>query len=166
MVEPRIPRRQRSSAVCQFICRSYRRSSSPQGSTNENIPTRLFWLAITVTIIVLTDIVALAYTAHMLNTVFQDKDYAAKLEFADPYIGLKTLYESGKINASKIDPILLRPQVSAQVFLDEPRKLAPRGEHDYWSPGLGTLSTNERHLHVTPEVSNLDAFYRDYHHHN
>ena len=89
----------------------------------------------------------------MSRTVFQDKDFAANLEYADPYIGLPELYASGQVNSSLIDPILIRPRVSTQVFVDEPDKLAPRGERDYWHKTWGMLSPHERRLHVTPNVS-------------
>ncbi|KAI0739368.1 hypothetical protein C8Q80DRAFT_1111114 [Daedaleopsis nitida] len=94
----------------------------------------------------------------MFDTIFRDKDYTDKLEYANPYIGLKELYTSGKIHASKIQPILLRPQVSAQVFVHEPTRLAPRGEHDYNIPMQGMLSPNERHLHVTPKTHTIVQF--------
>ena len=104
-------------------------------------------------LVAFTDLVALAYVTHMYSTVFQDKDFASNLEYANPYIGLKELYESGKVESSEIAPILIRPRVSAQIFADEPNKLTPRGEHDYWDDTWGMLSPNERHLHVTPNVS-------------
>ncbi|TFK82242.1 hypothetical protein K466DRAFT_500655 [Polyporus arcularius HHB13444] len=94
----------------------------------------------------------------MFDTVFQDKDFALNLEYANPYIGLKELYESGKLNSSEIAPILIRPRVSAQVFVDQPDKLAPRGEHDYWDETWGMLSPNERRLHVTPKVHTVVQF--------
>ena len=121
-------------------------------SSHDRVPQLLSWLAAAVVIVAVSDLLALAYIARMFDTVFQDENFAANLEYASPYIGLKELYESGQVNSSKIDPILIRPRVSAQVFVDEPDRLAPRGEHDYWSPAWGTLSPNERHLYVTPKV--------------
>ena len=126
--------------------------SSPS-SEQAHIPKHLLLLAIAVAVVTLTDVLALAYTARMFDTVFQDRDIEATLEYANPYIGLKELYESGKVNSSKIDPILSRPRISAQVFLDQPSRLAPRGEHDYYSPTWGTMSPQERHTRVTPTVS-------------
>ncbi|KAI0755665.1 hypothetical protein C8Q74DRAFT_1320102 [Fomes fomentarius] len=118
----------------------------------------LLWLAAAVAIIAFIDIFALAYSIRMFNTVFQDRDFEVKLEYANPYIGLKELYELGKINSSKIDPILIRPRISAQVYLDEPDQLTPRGERDYWSAALGTLSPNERHLHIEPKIHTIVQF--------
>ena len=92
----------------------------------------------------------------MFDTVFEDKNFAAHLKFADPYIGLRELYEAGKINTSDIDPIILRPRASGQVFPDSPERVSPRGERDAWVPGWGTVSPHEKHLHVTRTVSNLD----------
>ena len=89
----------------------------------------------------------------MYGTVFQDKDFAGTLEYANPYIGLKELYESGTVNSSKLDPILLRPRISAQVFVDQPDRLSPRGERDYWDQTWGLMSPNEKHLHVTSKAS-------------
>ena len=93
----------------------------------------------------------------MFGTVFQDKDFAGTLEYANPYIGLEELYQSGKVNSSYIEPIIIRPRISAQVFVEDPDRLAPRGEHDYWHETWGMLSPNERRLHVTPTVSALFA---------
>ncbi|KAI0700813.1 hypothetical protein C8T65DRAFT_580024 [Cerioporus squamosus] len=125
---------------------------------SERIPRLLLWLATALVIVTCTDLIALAYIARMFNSVFQDKDFASNLEYANPYIGLKELYESGKVNSSEIAPILMRPRVSAQVLVDEPDKLAPRGEHDYWHETWGMLSPNERYLHVTPNVHTIVQF--------
>ncbi|KAI0631479.1 hypothetical protein C8Q77DRAFT_1218951 [Trametes polyzona] len=116
------------------------------------------WLGALVLLVGLTDLAALAYTAHLAATVFAPKDFAARLEYASPYIGLKELYESGRVNASAIEPITIRPRVSAQVFVDEPDRFAPRGEHDYWHEQYGTLSPNERRLRVSPEVHTILQF--------
>ncbi|KAI0370714.1 hypothetical protein BV20DRAFT_238967 [Pilatotrama ljubarskyi] len=124
-------------------------------SNTSRVPPLLLWLGALVLIIALTDFLALAYVAHLSRTVFQDKDFTANLEYASPYIGLKELYESGAVNASKIDPITIRPRVSAQVFVDEPDRLPPRGEHDYWHDRYGMMSPNERRLRVTPNVHTI-----------
>lgn len=113
----------------------------------------LLWIGSTVLLVACIDLIALAYIWHMSRTVFQDKSFAENLEYADPYIGLTELYASGKVNSSPIDPILIRPRVSAKVYVNSPDKLAPRGERDYWHETWGMLSPNERHLHVTPNVS-------------
>ncbi|TFK82237.1 hypothetical protein K466DRAFT_578243 [Polyporus arcularius HHB13444] len=130
--------------------------SSPE--KGEHIPRLLLWLAAAVVLVACTDLIALAYVARMFGTVFQDKDFALNLEYANPYIGLKELYELGMVNLSQIAPILIRPRVSAQVFVDQPDKLAPRGEHDYWDETWGMLSPNERRLHVTPNVHTIVQF--------
>ncbi|KAI0710871.1 hypothetical protein C8Q76DRAFT_738985 [Earliella scabrosa] len=101
------------------------------------------------------DFLSIVHVARMLDTVFQDKNFAANLEYANPYIGLKELYDSGKVKPFKIDPILIRPRISAQVFVNEPDRLAPRGEHDYWSPTWGMLSPHEHHLYVTSKIHTI-----------
>ncbi len=125
----------------------------PKATSDSPISPLLLWLAGAVLLVACIDLLSLAYIWRMSGTVFQDKDFAANLEYADPYIGLTELYASGRVNASPIDPILIRPRVSAQVYVDRPDRLAPRGERDYWHATWGTLSPNERHLHVTPNVS-------------
>ncbi|KAJ2966014.1 hypothetical protein NUW54_g13930 [Trametes sanguinea] len=78
--------------------------------------------------------------------------------YASPYIGLDALYASGKVNASKVNPITIRPRISAQVFVNEPGKLAPIGERDYWHETYGMMSTHERRLHVTSEIHTVVQF--------
>ncbi|KAH9914384.1 uncharacterized protein BXZ73DRAFT_81682 [Epithele typhae] len=112
----------------------------------------LRWAVVAVLLVALTDLIGIAYIAHAFRSVFQPTDYTSKLEFADPYVGLKELYSSGRIKSTPIDPILVRPRMSAQVFVDEPDRLAPRGERDYWSEQYGRLSPHERRLYVTPTV--------------
>ena len=65
------------------------------------------------------------------------------------------LYASGKVNfSSPIDLILVRPRISAQVYVDGPDKFKPRGvDRDYWHETWGMLSLHERHIHITPSVS-------------
>ncbi|KAI9068961.1 hypothetical protein FKP32DRAFT_1560618, partial [Trametes sanguinea] len=116
------------------------------------------WLGALVLIIACTDLAALLYVGYLSRTVFQDKDFAANLEYASPYIGLDALYASGKVNASKVDPITIRPRISAQVFVNEPGKLAPIGERDYWHETYGMMSTHERRLHVTSEIHTIVQF--------
>ncbi|KAH9850943.1 hypothetical protein C2E23DRAFT_886981 [Lenzites betulinus] len=128
-------------------------SSTPTTSTSL---TR--WLGALVLLVGLTDIAALAYTARLASTVFAPKDFAARLEYASPYIGLPELYESGQVNASALEPITIRPRVSAQVFPNEPDRLAPRGEHDYWHEVFGQMSPNERRLRVTNDVHTVVQF--------
>ncbi|TBU27415.1 hypothetical protein BD311DRAFT_724083 [Dichomitus squalens] len=114
------------------------------------LPPLLRWVAAAVVIIGIIDTCALVYVTHMFNTVFRPKDFASRLQYGNPYIGLQDLYSSGKVNSSAIDPIVLRPRSSAQVFVDEPDRVSPRGLRDTWKAGWGTVSPNERHLHVTP----------------
>ena len=105
--------------------------------------------------VTLTDSVAILYLAHANATIFRDKDFASKLEYADPYIGLKEMYSNGRASNVKIDPIVLRPDISAQVFTQEPYKVAVRGEHDYWDEEGARLSPNERRVHVSPNVCTI-----------
>ena len=84
------------------------------------------------------DLIAFTYVCHMFNTVFEDKRISGDVEFANPYIGLKELYESGQLVSSKIEPIINRPRLSAQIFVNEPDRPAPRGERDHWIDGWGT----------------------------
>ncbi|PIL34475.1 hypothetical protein GSI_03252 [Ganoderma sinense ZZ0214-1] len=131
----------------------------PRKTRSTPISPLVVWLASAVLLVGCIDLLALAYVWRISGTVFQDKDFAAAtLEYADPYIGLTELYASGKVNSSPIDPILVRPRVSAQVYVDQPTKLAPRGERDYWHETWGMLSPNERHLHVTPNVHTIVQF--------
>ncbi|OSC98581.1 hypothetical protein PYCCODRAFT_1439091 [Trametes coccinea BRFM310] len=113
------------------------------------------WLGALVLVIACTDLGALLYVGYLSRTVFQDKNFAANLEYASPYIGLDELYASGKVNASKVDPITIRPRISAQVFVNEPGRLAPIGERDYWHKTYGRMSTHERRLQVTPEIHTI-----------
>ncbi|KAM5531441.1 hypothetical protein V8D89_014898 [Ganoderma adspersum] len=141
----------REDTIPAYLVRRPRNISTPMSPL-------LLWLASAVLLVGCIDLIALAYVWHMSGTVFQDKDFAANLEYADPYIGLAELYASGRVNSSPIDPILIRPRVSAQVYVDEPDKLAPRGERDYWHETWGMLSPHERHLHVTPNVHTIVQF--------
>ncbi|KAI1784842.1 hypothetical protein LXA43DRAFT_191240 [Ganoderma leucocontextum] len=127
-------------------------------SNDHSLSPLLRWGLLTVAGLVLIDLVAMAYVGYMFNTVFEDRGLPADLEFANPYIGLKELYESGQAVASNIEPIITRPRLSAQVFINEPDRPAPRGERDHWIDGWGTLSPNERRLHVTPEVHTITQF--------
>lgn len=113
------------------------------------------WLGALVLVIAATDLAAVAYTARLARTVFAPKDFAARLEYASPYIGLDELYASGQVNASVLEPITIRPRIAAQVFVQEPDRPAPRGEHDYWHETYGRMSPNERRLRVSPDVSLL-----------
>ena len=115
----------------------------------------LLWFSAALAVVATIDLLAIVHVVRMFDTVFQDKDFAANLEYANPYIGLKELYDSGKVKPSKVDPILISPRLSGQVYVDEPDRLAPRGEHDYWSPMWGMLSPHEHHLYVTSKVWNV-----------
>ncbi|RPD54569.1 hypothetical protein L226DRAFT_575131 [Lentinus tigrinus ALCF2SS1-7] len=167
-VEPLSPRGERTKKQFRWWTRfrKWGRSKKPtradhapsSSAEKQRIPPLLLWLAAAVVLVACTDLFALAYIAHMFGTVFQDKDFASHLEYANPYIGLKELYESGKVKSSDISPILIRPRVSAQVFIDQPNKFTPRGEHDYWDETWGMLSPNERHLHVTPNIHTIVQF--------
>ncbi|RPD54575.1 hypothetical protein L226DRAFT_260610 [Lentinus tigrinus ALCF2SS1-7] len=137
--------------------RRIRADRSPSGE-GERIPPLLLRLATAIALVACVDLFALAYIAHMFRTVFEDKDFASNLNYANPYIGLKELYESGTVNSSEIAPVLIRPRVSAQVFVDQPNKLAPRGEHDYWDETWGMFYPDEKHLHVTPNVHTIVQF--------
>ncbi|EJF62013.1 hypothetical protein DICSQDRAFT_136127 [Dichomitus squalens LYAD-421 SS1] len=117
----------------------------------------LTWILALLVIVVATDGIALFYMSRIMKTVFADLG-TDELEFANPYHGLETLYRSGKINASKIDPIQNLPRVVAQVFPDRPKELAPIGEHDLFNKVFGTLSPHEKHLHVSPNVHTIAQF--------
>ncbi|KIP09677.1 hypothetical protein PHLGIDRAFT_34312 [Phlebiopsis gigantea 11061_1 CR5-6] len=121
-------------------------ASSPPGSSGRSV-TWLSCVAALFAIVVVTDVATLAYMWRMYHTVFRTTD-VQDLEFADPYIGLADLYASGTVNASKIEPILIQPRVSAPVYRDQPHKHTPLGERDTWDDVWGTTSPNERHLHV------------------
>lgn len=136
----------REDTAPAYLVRHPRKTSTP-------ISPLLIWLASAILLVCCIDLMALIYVWRMSGTVFQDKNFAANLEYADPYIGLTELYTSGKVNSSPIDPILIRPRISAQVYVDEADRLTPRGERDYWHETWGMLSPHERHLHVTPNVS-------------
>ena len=124
----------------------------PKHRTNHSISPLLQWGILVLAGLVVIDLVAIIFVCRMFDTVFEDRGNLAGLKFADPYIGLKELYESGQVVSSNIDPIINRPRLSAQVYVNEPDKPAPRGERDHWIDGWGTLSPHERRLHVTPEV--------------
>lgn len=102
-------------------------------------------------VVATTDGIALFYMCRIMDTVYANLS-TDELEFANPYHGLDTLYSSGKIKPSKIDPIQNIPRVVAQVFPDRPRELAPVGQHDLFNKVFGTLSPHEKHLHVSPDV--------------
>ncbi|KAI0325746.1 hypothetical protein GY45DRAFT_1329853 [Cubamyces sp. BRFM 1775] len=134
-------------------------TASSSGGTRAAAASPLFlWVGALVLVIACTDLVALLYVGHLSRTVFQDKDFASHLEYASPYIGLKELYESGAVNKTEVDPITVRPRVSAQVFANDTDRLAPRGEHDYWHTRYGRMSPNERHLHVTSDIHTIVQF--------
>ncbi|KAM5531428.1 hypothetical protein V8D89_014885, partial [Ganoderma adspersum] len=130
----------------------------PRRSSNHSISSLLQWGLLALAGLVLIDLVAIAFVCRMLDTVFKDRGTPAGLEFADPYIGLKELYESGQVASSTIEPIINRPRLSAQVYVNEPDRPAPRGERDHWIDGWGTLSPHERRLHVTTEVHTIAQF--------
>ena len=110
------------------------------------------WTIAAVVVVSLIDVFSVLYLAHANATVFRTKDFTSKLEYADAYMGLKEMYSSGRTSNAKIQSILMRPALAAQVYPNEPRKLAPRGERDYSNPTGARLSPNERRLHVTPDV--------------
>ena len=141
-----------NGTFCSAVFMSSKRADN---TPSKHISPVLLWLAAAVCIVACVDLVALTFIWRMFGTVFQDKDFAGTLEYANPYIGLEELYQSGKVNSSHIEPIVIRPRISAQVFVEDPDRLAPRGEHDYWHETWGMLSPNERRLHVTPTVSAL-----------
>ncbi|OJT11907.1 hypothetical protein TRAPUB_11553 [Trametes pubescens] len=116
------------------------------------------WLGALVLVIAATDLAAVAYTARLARTVFAPKDFAARLEYASPYIGLDELYASGQVNSSVLEPITIRPRIAAQVFVREPDRPAPRGEHDYWHETYGRMSPNERRLRISPDVHTIIQF--------
>ncbi|CDO69750.1 hypothetical protein BN946_scf184697.g22 [Trametes cinnabarina] len=138
--------------------RSGKSSPSPDADRFTAVSPLLLWLGALVLVIACTDLVALFYVGYLSRTVFQDKDFAAHLEYASPYIGLDELYASGKVNASKIEPLEIRPRISAQVFVKEPDRLAPRGERDYWHKTYGRMSPHELRLHVTPDIRTVAQF--------
>ncbi|OBZ73325.1 hypothetical protein A0H81_06838 [Grifola frondosa] len=117
----------------------------------------LLWIITLLLIITVTDILSLLYVRHVFATVYSDSN-TAELEFANPYIGLAELYKYGGINASRIDPILNRPRVVAQVFRDRPMELAPLGEHDWFDPSYGTITPNEKHLKVDQNTHTIAQF--------
>ncbi len=114
----------------------------------------LTWVLALLVIVAATDGIALLYMSRIMDTVYADLS-TDELDFANPYHGLDTLYSSGKINSSKIDPVQNVPRVVAQVFPDRPKELAPVGEHDLFNKVFGTLSPHEKHLHVSPNVRAL-----------
>ncbi|PIL34499.1 hypothetical protein GSI_03276 [Ganoderma sinense ZZ0214-1] len=126
--------------------------------SNRSVSPVLQWSLLALAGLIVVDLVALFYVCHMFNTVFEDRGTPSSFEFADPYIGLKALYESGEAVSSTIEPIINRPRLSAQVYANEPDRPAPRGERDHWIDGWGTVSPNERRLHVTPEVHTIAQF--------
>ncbi|OCH85534.1 hypothetical protein OBBRIDRAFT_739734 [Obba rivulosa] len=96
--------------------------------------------------------------ARIIRTVYPERYVEdSKLEIASPYVGLHDLYRSGKVNASKIEPILVSPRVIAQVYRDRPERLAPVGEHDFLNQ-YGTLAPNEKHLFVNPNTHTIAQF--------
>ncbi|KAH9914376.1 uncharacterized protein BXZ73DRAFT_106618 [Epithele typhae] len=116
------------------------------------------WIVSALLVICFTDVVGFLYLVRSFATVYQDPHYATNLEYADSYIGLKELYASGRINSSAIDPIFVRPRVSAQVYEDDPDNLTPLGERDYWRDGFGRASPHERRLYVTPTTRTVVQF--------
>ena len=102
-------------------------------------------------VVVATDAITLLYMSRIMDTVYADLS-TDELEFANPYHGLDALYSSGTIESSKIEPIQNIPRVVAQVFPNQPKRLAPVGEHDMFNKVFGTLSPHEKHLQVSPSV--------------
>ena len=102
-----------------------------------------------VVVIVATDGIALLYMSRIMNAVYADLNND-ELDFANPYYGLDTLYGSGQMKSSKIDPIQNIPRVVAQVFPDRPKELAPVGEHDLFNKVFRMVSPHKKHLSVSP----------------
>ena len=81
------------------------------------------------------------------------------LEFRNSYVGLDELYETGTVSSSDHAPILNMPRIAAQISRDDPHKVFPEGEHEWFSE-YGTLSPPDRHLQVSNDVSNMNfCFY-------
>ena len=109
--------------------------------------------------IAFTDIVGFILLFCVYTSVFKETDYTLNLEYANPYIGLEELYRNGTAIAPDLPPILMRPDISAQVYAHKPYELASRGERDHWSTIHRTLSPREPHLYVNSTVLLLCAFW-------
>jgi len=132
--------------------------SASRGASLQWPSTRWVYAAIvTLAIIVATDIFFMAYAFHVIRHEYMPKN-VNMLELANPYIGLRALYESGMVNASKIDPILVPPLINAQVYRDHPNRLASNVEHDYYTAPYGTMSPHERHLEINDSVLTIVQF--------
>ncbi|KZT04283.1 uncharacterized protein LAESUDRAFT_682844 [Laetiporus sulphureus 93-53] len=80
-----------------------------------------------------------------------------EFEFRNPYIGLDELYASGRVNASRYDPIVNVPRVAAQVSSTEPNKVGVEDEHRYLS-NFGTMTPLDRHLQVSSTIHTILQF--------
>ncbi|KAH9837916.1 uncharacterized protein C8Q71DRAFT_568715 [Rhodofomes roseus] len=109
----------------------------------------------TLLLVALTDLAFLAYISRIFATEYFD---AADLPLANPYIGLKELYELGRVEPDRIEPLLNRPRVATQVFRDEPDRAGSRGEHEVWNTMMGTLSPYDRHLLIDDMTRTIAQF--------
>ncbi|KAL6306347.1 hypothetical protein BKA93DRAFT_153763 [Sparassis latifolia] len=132
---------------------------------DKDLPSRSLWrgrLSFVLTLLLVVaavDILSVIYISHIFQTYYADENAGLnELEFANPNVGLDALYKSGIVNASRIEPILNTPRLVAQVYHDHPSRLAPTGEHEYYSAWFGTLSPHERHLQVDPNTHTIVQF--------
>ncbi|TFY55922.1 hypothetical protein EVJ58_g7947 [Rhodofomes roseus] len=109
----------------------------------------------TLLLVALTDLAFLAYIARIFATEYFD---AADLPLANPYIGLKELYDLGRVEPDRIEPLLNRPRVATQVFRDEPDRAGSRGKHEVWNTVMGTLSPYDRHLLIDDTTRTIAQF--------
>ncbi|KAH9915530.1 uncharacterized protein B0H18DRAFT_1124853 [Fomitopsis serialis] len=106
-------------------------------------------------LVALTDLAFLSYIARIFATEYFDD---ADLPLANPYIGLKELYDLGRVEPDRLDPLLNKPRLATQVFRDEPDRAGTRGEHEVWNAAMGTLSPYDRHLLVDDTTRTVVQF--------
>lgn len=113
------------------------------------------WVSRVVCLLILVDLAVYLYIFRSL-LVLSD-DVLNDLEFRNPYIGLNELYASGRVNASRYEPIVNEPRIATQISSVEPDKVFPEDEHR-WLSTAGTMSPLDRHLHVSSNVHTILQF--------
>lgn len=108
--------------------------------------------------VAVADICSIAYIGHIFRTVYKDEG-TADLPLGNPYVGLRALYKSGKVNSSRIEGhhIINKARVVAPVYSKQPDKITPDDELRA-NKRYGTLTPHERHFHVDSKTDTLVQF--------
>ncbi|CCL98203.1 uncharacterized protein FIBRA_00197 [Fibroporia radiculosa] len=118
----------------------------------------LKWATIFLCMIILIDLAVYLHVFRIILGLVDGSIAELEAEYRNPYVGLAELYASGRVNALHYGPITNVPRVAQQVSRSEPRKVFQEAVHRRWLGQFGTVSPNDRRLHVSNDLHTILQF--------